>query len=235
MAPCGDFPPIDTFARVFDGTPPVRFVEATGRPRGRRQAGARRIDPLTLYDARITLERVVPTRSRCWHDLMNALVWGTFPAAKLALHARQHRAVSERLSPFARSLPPARTRELDALAILDEGGVAIVVDDASCFRAAGVSQSNAVNAAMRTGAADAIIFGHAVYESIALGVSPAVVAAIVVERDEGDPNIVRAAEHALAHAIADRSRLQTPEELTRIDVGAIDFLGAATRSRHIPQ
>src|SRR5215472_912789 len=142
-----DFPPIESLARVFDGDPPVRFVAAT--PRRRRGAP---LDARALYDARITLDRTVPTRSRCWHDLMNALVWGAFPLAKRALHARQYRAVARRLVPGARRLPPARTPEQDALALLDEGGVVLVPREVD------------IRASQTT---ELIVFGHAIYESLA--------------------------------------------------------------------
>lgn len=149
------------------------------------------MDVGALYDARITLDRVVPTRARSWHDLMNALVWGTFPQAKRALHARQHRAIAERLAPGARTLPPARTRELDALALLDEGGVVL----------------------LGSGFAGTIVFGHAIYESLALGVSPPVVAAIALDAPE---RTLRSVDAALARRIEDAESLRGPEELKRV-------------------
>jgi Protein of unknown function (DUF3025) len=153
------FPPVEALGGVFDADPPVRFVSAAPRRRRRTPIEAR-----ALYDARIAMDGQVPTRAGCWHDLMNALVWGTFPRAKRALHARQHRAIAERLVPGARSLPAVRTPELDALALLDEGGVILISREGKGPE--GVS------------ARAAVIFGHAVYESLVLGVAPAVVAAI---------------------------------------------------------
>jgi len=131
----------------------VRFVIAARRPRRKRGP----VDLGSLYDAHITRGEV-PTRERNWHDFLNALVWATFPHAKAALHMRQHRA----LEAWARSestvlpgdrvakLPNARTRELDALALVDEGGVIACTD--------------------RT-----MIFGHALYEGLVLEV-PAMIA-----------------------------------------------------------
>lgn len=175
------------------GDPPVRFELASPRPRGRRRRRSEPVDVRTLYDARITLERVVPTRARSWHDLMNALVWGTFPRAKQALHARQHRAIAERIVPGAFTLPPARTRELDALALLDEGGVLLVGPEPAA----------------------AVVFGHAIYESLALGIPPAVVAAIALDPAECT---LRALDEALARRIEDGERLRTPDELTRVEL-----------------
>jgi hypothetical protein len=180
---------VQSLDRVFGGddSAPVRFVPAAPRPRRGRRPPA--VDVDALYDARITLERVVPTRARSWHDLMNALVWGTFPRAKRALHARQHRAIVERVAPGARTLPPARTRELDALALLDEGGVVLPEGDV----------------------ARAVVFGHAIYESLALGVPPAVVAGIAL--NAGAPSDV---DEELARRIEDGARFRTPDELCRV-------------------
>jgi len=199
-----DFPPVDALARVFAGTPPVKFIQACPR-RGRRAP----LDARALYDARITLDRAVPTRERSWHDLMNALVWGTFPSAKLALHARQHRAITERLTPGTCTLPPTRTRELDALALLDEG---------LTTRRAGVLRAHITSAT-----AEAVVFGHAIYESLALGVAPAVVAAIVLPRDAGEADLAINADRALAAAIRDEGVLRSPDELTRVDLREASF------------
>jgi hypothetical protein len=227
-----EFPPVESFGRVFAhaphvayvgngacgvggiAEPPVRFEQAAPRPR-RRGRRNEPIDPRALYDARITLDRVVPSRAGSWHDLMNALVWGTFPRAKAALHARQHRAISARIPPGARTLPPSRTRELDALALLDEGGVIL---------AAGPTGAPALP----------VVFGHAIYESLAIGIPPAVVAAIEVSACSDDAATGRdvrdadgrvaarlaALDAALADVIDDASRLRSPEDLRRLDLAA---------------
>jgi hypothetical protein len=198
-----DFPPIEALSNVFDGNPPVRFVPAPPRRRRHRRDP---IDANALYDARITLDRTVPTRSSCWHDLMNALVWGAFPRAKRALHARQHRAVAERLEPGARRLPATRTPELDALALLDEGGVVVLPLDRCEARP--------------LPAADVVVFGHAIYESLVLGVAPAVVAGITLRVDERESDLVRAVDQALARAIETEALFQSPGELTRLQIPA---------------
>jgi hypothetical protein len=213
-----DFPPVEALERVFEGNPPVRFALAPPRPR-RRRAGP--VDVGTLYDARIAVDRVVPTRARSWHDLMNAFVWGTFPRAKTALHARQHRAIAARIEPGARRLPAVRTRELDALALLDEGGVAVLARDPNALREAlraDARSSLAIHVA--SGVAQAVVFGHAIYESLALGVAPAVpppvVAAIVLGPWDGVALAIDEIDERLARAIEDPARLKTPEELTRV-------------------
>jgi hypothetical protein len=210
-----DFPSPTELHRVFEGAAPVRFVEAVPRPRRHRR---RPLDVRSLYDATITLDRCVPTRRQSWHDLMNALVWGAFPRAKQALHARQHRALSERIERGARTLPPTRTREQDALALVDEGGVVILASDAAAPGTEVRGRPAALRETLASGAANAVIFGHAVYESLVLGVAPARVAALFLPGDGASGDLARDADSALARAFADESRLRTPDELRRIDV-----------------
>jgi len=212
LGPHDDFPPVEAFAKVFEGDPPVRFVP----PDPRRRRGAP-VDVRALYDARITIEGAVPTRSRCWHDLMNALVWGTFPRAKAALHARQHRLIAARIEPDARGLPP-RSPELDALALIDEGGVVVLASDPASVRASlRPGKPGTLRAHVESGAADAVVFGHAVYESLALGVRPAVVAAVVLGRRGRAADVVRAADGALAAALDDGAQLTSTRELARVE------------------
>src|SRR5690349_19179544 len=124
-----DWPDVSEYGSAFEGPPPVRFEVA--RPRRRRRGGASApVVREELYDAVIVRRGVVPTRPRMWHDFLNALVWATFPRSKLALHERQHAAIEQWLPQGATQLPNARTRELDALALVDEGGV-LVLDDGS--------------------------------------------------------------------------------------------------------
>jgi hypothetical protein len=213
LGPCDDFPSADELMKVFDGAPPIRFVEASPARR-RREA----VDARALYDGRVTIEGVVPTRARCWHDFMNALVWATFPRAKRALHARQHRAIASRLAPDARTLPP-RSPELDALALLDEGGIAVLAPDPERVHTAlSTRQPGALRELVAASDAVAVIFGHAIYESLALGVTPAVAAAIVIVHDRSQQDAVSDADAGLARSIEDSERLRSPRELRRVNV-----------------
>ncbi|HLK40715.1 MAG TPA: DUF3025 domain-containing protein [Polyangiaceae bacterium] len=213
-----DFPPVEALDRVFGdgrtGDRGVRFVAAS--PRRRRGAP---LDADALYDGRIALRGEIPTRSGCWHDLMNALVWGTFPRAKRALHARQHAAITARLPPGAVALLP-RSPELDALALIDEGGVVVLADDADEARARlrVKTDGGGLRGLVGSGRARTLVFGHAIYESLALGVTPGVVAAVVLPDGHAEAHPVRAADEALARALVDRDRFVSPRELTRVDV-----------------
>lgn len=215
LASHDDFPRPSALDRVFEGAPPVRFVPSTPRARRHRRAP---LDAATLYDGRITLERVVPTRERSWHDLINALVWGTFPNAKLALHARQHRAIAERLGPGALTLPPTRTREQDALALVDEGGVVFLARDVAEVADALRGPPGAVRRLIEGDAAHGVVFGHAVFESVVLGVAPAAVAAVVLAKGASGGNLLREVDAALAEALRDAGLFRGPEEMRRVDV-----------------
>jgi hypothetical protein len=159
--------------------------------RGRRLGASER------YDALITEQRVVPTRHGSWHDLLNALVWATFPRAKRALHARQHRAITSRLGPDLR-LPGGRTRDQDAVAMLDEGGVVIL---------------------NRGGDAPSpIVFGHAIYERLVCdGRVSLWAAAIRVPTDDGSnaPEACVQLADVTLHAL-----LSSSTEMTREDFGS---------------
>jgi hypothetical protein len=194
-----DWPEVASYARAFAGEPVVRFEAA--RPVARRARRTAPVDGDALYDARITREACVPTRVGSWHDFLNALVWATFPRAKGALHRRQHEELSARLVPGARTLPPTRSRVHDALALLDEGGV-VVLDDGR----------------RRLG----VVFGHALYESLVLGVR-AMAARAVEVRVEVVPADATACT-ALADAALEK-RLSDPglhpDALPRVALGEL--------------
>jgi hypothetical protein len=133
-----DFPPPEALS-----TAEVRFVTATKPRRTRRE----RPPPEAGYDARAA-GGAVPTRARSWHDFLNALVWATFPASKRRLHGLQAEAIARALARGAGALPNARSREQDALALLDEGGVLLLSDGR---------------------ASTPLGFGHALYEGLVRG------------------------------------------------------------------
>lgn len=159
------FPAPEVIDEALSAMAGVRFVRQEKAPRRRRRGPK---DPASMYDARIVNEGVVPTRDGSWHDLMNALVWATFPKAKKALHTRQHGLV--RLAEPGESL--RRPRELDALALLDEGGVAVARID---------------------GEDRQIVFGHAIYEGYVRGWPAPVMAAFDATASDLDAAIAAVA------------------------------------------
>ena len=184
-----DWPDVVEYDRLFSRPAPVRFVAQPPTPRrGTPEVRWAR----DLYDARIARGEV-PTRPRTWHDYVNALVWTTFPLAKAALHARQHSVIEAWLRDrgavdtegrFSK-LPGERTREHDALALIDEGGIVVLQSD---------------------GHESAVLFGHALYEGLILGTRSMIARAIVVDVDAATLSApalqVQAADQALAARLA---------------------------------
>lgn len=75
------------------------------------------------FEAGTFLRSEVPVRPIDWHDLLNALVWITFPTAKAALNARHYEAMAAGEPDGVRS--PVR----DALTHFDEDGVIVLSAD----------------------------------------------------------------------------------------------------------
>jgi len=76
------------------------------------------------YEQRIAERGDIATREGNWHDLLNALIWLRYPALKQALNRRQMREVDQ-------MGPKQRSRPQYAMTHFDEGGVIVVVRDAS--------------------------------------------------------------------------------------------------------
>jgi hypothetical protein len=100
--------------------------------------------------------------------------------------------------------------------LLDEGGVVLVPPDVDTCSSR---------------AREVIVFGHAIYESLALGVAPAVVAGIALTVRLGQApggnvhrpsSALRLIDRALAEAIEDDARLRSPRELRRVRITALD-------------
>ena len=180
----------------------VHFVRQ--RPVSRRRPGPR--DPAAMYDARIAREGCVPTRPGSWHDLMNALVWATFPLAKRALHERQ----SGLVVPAAPGESARRPRELDALALADEGGVIVVTKE----RVA--TDEEELGRWLGAGEAWALVFGHAIYEGIVLGRPPPLASAVCLTVDYMGAPALEAIDAALAAVLGDRSQLTDPRAMLRL-------------------
>ena len=94
---------------------PLRLVPAGGRMRSFEER----------YEARIHLRGEMAFRERNWHDLLNVLVWLTFPRAKAALNARHFEALENQRAAGAANRGPAQ----DALTLFDEGGVIVASPD----------------------------------------------------------------------------------------------------------
>ncbi len=241
FADATSWPEVATYGRVLTSEAKVSFEESIPPPRRRRRDGAP-IDPKRLYDGRIALEGRVPTRPTSWHDFLNALVWGTFPRAKWELHARQHRALAEHVPAGATRVPGARTRELDALALLDEGGVIVLaragevhleaaapprVKGDTSRASAEIARTAALAAALAEDRARGMIFGHALYEGLVLDTRAMAARAFVVlvtELPTTNLDAVAVADEALARALA--TEALTPELFPRLPLAALPARGS---------
>jgi len=79
------------------------------------------------YEPRCYLAGEVQTRADNWHDLLNALVWLTFPQAKAAINARHYQALTEVAAPADSSSQRGAVRDTNTL--LDESGVIVAYSD----------------------------------------------------------------------------------------------------------
>ena len=188
----------------------VRFV-AGEKSRPRRRPG-RAIEQDGVYEIGIASRREVPTRPDNLHDLLNALAWAAFPAAKWALTARLAEAQRTRLADRPWRLPGARTRAHDRLALLDEGGVLI----------ASRSPGLAIETALARGEARALVFGHALLEHALEGEVEVWGAAIALPVDPAGSTVElrERLDAALASALAG-DRLLDAEPWPRIGLRAL--------------
>lgn len=119
------------------------------------------------YEPRCYLSGEVQTRTDNWHDLLNALVWLTYPKAKAAINVRHYRSLTETPQPSALSPRSERGAVRDTNTLLDESGVIVAYADAEL---AGLLRSfqwtelfwqrrEQVQAGM-----DFFLFGHGLYE-----------------------------------------------------------------------
>jgi hypothetical protein len=210
FAEAPQFPAIEDWNSHLSEELPVRFQLAP--PAGRRRRAP--LDARTLYDGRIALERVVPSRRENWHDFLNALVWSAFPRSKMALHCRQHREIAARIGAGDSRLPGARTRSQDVLALVDEGGAVVLSGQP-------LSNSVQVQEAVDSGRACAMVFGHGIYEDLVrTGGSLQCTATAVVVSVETIPVTVperlAAADHGLARRLADDADFQQPVLFPRL-------------------
>lgn len=212
---------------VTEGGLPIVFALSPPKTKSRRRRAP--VDLATIYDERIYVRGEVPSRAGSWHDFLNMLVWATFPGAKRALNERQRTALRAHVVDGASHIPGARTREQDALSMLDEGGMIVLVaaDAAQAVRAA-IARADHEGLAAHVRANEAVVlaFGHALHEHLlssehtvrALAL-PLVVAALPRALDE----CTALADRTLAAALAERRVLTAPTGAPAMPVMAALF------------
>jgi hypothetical protein len=139
--------------------------------------------------------------------------------------------VAERVVEGARHLPATRTREQDALALLDEGGVALLCATGALEEARGAldrREAATIARLVAAGSALGVVYGHAVYEHLGCGGPPVramthLVACPAVPASAEE--CVARCDEALAGALADLDAFTRPEDLRSLPVEA-EVLGA---------
>lgn len=186
--------------------PELRFAPQTKKPR-RAKRGPVELDQ--LYDGSIALRGEVPCLTESYHDLFNAVIFAAFPLAKHTLHARQFRALRDRVTPGITRLPEARTREQDALTVFDEGGSVVVVSPEFSRRWPSADEKTLLDA--EPGQARLWIFGHALLEHILYGKYQLRSCAVVLTADTEMPaDILPWIDERLAARLEDPSRFTAP-------------------------
>jgi len=203
---------------------PLVFAEVPKQKPRRRPKGPLALH--TLYEGRIAERGEVPQRPGDWHDLFNALAFMVFPRAKAALHLRQYAIVRGLLAPTATRLPGARTREQDALALFDEGGVAVVTspEDAQQIDVDGDDCGPSVLALCRAGRALVVPFGHALHEHLVAGLPLPLAMPHVVTVPGGwqeCDDLLAQVDRALAESLGDSARFTRPARTKGLSLAAL--------------
>lgn len=204
---------------------PVRFAEQTKKPRRAKRGPVALED---LYDGSIALRGEVPCLPASYHDLFNVLIFAAFPLAKHALHARQFRALRERVEPGMTRLPEARTREQDALTVFDEGGSVVLVTPE--FHTAWQQAKPWTPLTVTSEQAQLWVFGHALLEHVFYGRFELRSCAVVLVRDETTPGaeqLLPWIDERVAQLLHDSKRFQSPgaDGVVRIDGIGETWLG----------
>lgn len=123
------FPTLDDFNQLLELRHQPLLVESGKRLRFVEQEEGR-LSFEAQYEPRCYLQGEVPTRADNWHDLLNALVWLTFPQAKALINARHFQELQQVEKPSAATPGSQRGAVRDAMTLLDESGVIVPYADA---------------------------------------------------------------------------------------------------------
>ena len=207
---------------------PLRFTPNV-RKHDKREAGRVRLD--RLYDGRIAEHGEVPTREGDWHDFLNALCFATFPQAKRALHRRQYGALQGRVPADSTRLPSARTREQDALTLLDEGGAVIAAERGARLELAAAAEperADCLRALCAARRARVVPFGHALFEHLVEGLRcPGGFTQVleVAASTAPDAALLAEVDAALARRLADPNAFASPRAGSHLRLDTLGLWG----------
>ena len=174
------------------------------------------------YEPRVFLRGEAQVRSCNWHDLFNALVWLTFPAAKAALNERHYRELERRRAGGAQDRGPAQ----DALTLFDEGGVIVAASDPALaalltgfeWKQLFWHRRSEVLRCMRF-----YLFGHALYEKALAPFTGVTGRGVIFEVEDAFFELppatqLTALDARLAAHIGNAARLATTRELAPVPI-----------------
>ena len=116
-----EFPTLDDHNEMLAGISP-RIVVHEGHPLRFVPQEYGKLPFERQYEPRCYLRGEVPTRENNWHDLLNALVWFSFPQAKNAINLRHYQALTAVPNESAGS---QRGAVRDSNTLFDESGVIV--------------------------------------------------------------------------------------------------------------
>ncbi|MFN0313435.1 MAG: DUF3025 domain-containing protein [Burkholderiales bacterium] len=171
------------------------------------------------YEECIHRRGEVLCRREDWHDFLNALVWMTFPLAKVALNARH-------VAELGKEAPGQRGRVRDALTLFDEGGAIVCSSNPLMLDLIRTFQWRELFWRQREGfqaTTRVFIFGHAMYHKLLdpfLGVSARALLLAVPDEFLKEPLAQQIAQagHMTAGRLADTRALATPLDLAPFPV-----------------
>ena len=114
------WPSLDDLQRLLTAREPP-ITTRSGAPLSFVPQGRKAYAFEEKYEPRIYLKGEVQVRRDNWHDLLNALVWLTFPQSKAALNERHYHALLEQTAAGSPNRGPVQ----DAMTLFDEGGVIV--------------------------------------------------------------------------------------------------------------
>ena len=156
------WPRLDELQRLLENSR-VRIVNSRNMPIHFVSQGTKPRSFEDKYEPRIYLKGEVPVRAENWHDLLNVLVWLTFPKSKAALNRRHFLALEKMIAEGRQNRGPTQ----DALTLFDEGGVIVACSNSGLaqllvdfkWKELFWINRDAVVASMKF-----FLFGHAIYE-----------------------------------------------------------------------
>ena len=169
------------------------------------------------YEQRIAQRGEIATRTRNWHDLLNALIWLRFPSLKAALNARQ-------VAEIAQVGSKQRSRAQCALTHFDEGGAIVLLRDPDLLEVWDAHDWHGLfwreRGAWDDGRIQVLVFGHALLEH-ALKPAQLLVSKTIAVSVPQNANVEDAAIATVAAAIRGGELLTAPQELRPLPLSGI--------------